>query len=89
MLDITKCLYDAISRVEKASQQGSAIAAAVEGVERQRGGNIGWLTVISVPTFYVLLVRELMYCFYLCVVHLYILQRPWLNSEIVFISLTA
>ncbi|KAM7256012.1 hypothetical protein ACFE04_011753 [Oxalis oulophora] len=39
MLDITKCLYDAISRMEKAAEQGSAIAAAVEGVERQWGTN--------------------------------------------------
>ncbi|KAG0499708.1 hypothetical protein HPP92_004399 [Vanilla planifolia] len=39
MLDITKCLYDAISRMEKAAEQGSAIAAAVEGVERQFGSN--------------------------------------------------
>ncbi|MBA0589368.1 hypothetical protein Gorai_018118, partial [Gossypium raimondii] len=39
MLDITKCLYDAISRMEKAAEQGSAIAAAVEGVERQWGSN--------------------------------------------------
>lgn len=52
MLDITRCLYDAISRVEKAAQQGSATAAAVEGVEHQRGGNIGWLTVIFMHTFY-------------------------------------
>nr|CAB3491051.1 unnamed protein product [Digitaria exilis] len=35
MLDIAKCLYDAISRLEKAAEQGSALAAAVEGVERQ------------------------------------------------------
>ncbi|RCV37270.1 hypothetical protein SETIT_8G049500v2 [Setaria italica] len=40
MLDIAKCLYDAISRLEKAAEQGSALAAAVEGVERQLGGNI-------------------------------------------------
>ncbi|KAL8473462.1 hypothetical protein ACS0TY_030336 [Phlomoides rotata] len=40
MLDITKCLYDAISRMEKAAEQGSAIAAAVEGVERQFGSNL-------------------------------------------------
>ncbi|KAK9167569.1 hypothetical protein Scep_002760 [Stephania cephalantha] len=39
ILDITKCLYDAISRMEKAAEQGSAIAAAVEGVERQWGNN--------------------------------------------------
>jgi hypothetical protein len=35
MLDITKFLYDAIARMEKAAEQGSAIAAAIEGVERQ------------------------------------------------------
>ncbi|OVA11466.1 Phox/Bem1p [Macleaya cordata] len=40
LLDITKCLYDAISRMEKAAEQGSAIAAAVEGVERQWGNNL-------------------------------------------------
>ncbi|KQJ89233.1 hypothetical protein BRADI_4g24320v3 [Brachypodium distachyon] len=39
MLDIAKCMYDAISRLEKAAEQGSALAAAVEGVERQLGGN--------------------------------------------------
>ncbi|KAL5704377.1 CBS domain-containing protein cbscbspb3 [Ranunculus cassubicifolius] len=39
LLDITKCLYDAISRMEKAAEHGSAIAAAVEGVERQMGNN--------------------------------------------------
>ncbi|KAJ8447742.1 hypothetical protein Cgig2_015105 [Carnegiea gigantea] len=31
LLDITKCLYDAISRMEKAAEQGSVLAAAVEG----------------------------------------------------------
>uniref|UniRef100_A0A0E0MCW9 CBS domain-containing protein n=1 Tax=Oryza punctata TaxID=4537 RepID=A0A0E0MCW9_ORYPU len=40
ILDIAKCLYDAISRLEKAAEQGSALAAAVEGVERQVGGNL-------------------------------------------------
>ncbi|KAG6398533.1 hypothetical protein SASPL_139997 [Salvia splendens] len=40
LLDITKCLYDAISRMEKAAEQGSAIAAAVEGVERQFGSSL-------------------------------------------------
>ncbi|CAA0833884.1 CBS domain-containing protein CBSCBSPB3 [Striga hermonthica] len=39
LLDITKCLYDAISRMVKAAEQGSAIAEAVEGVERQLGNN--------------------------------------------------
>ncbi|KAJ8765332.1 hypothetical protein K2173_012029 [Erythroxylum novogranatense] len=40
LLDITKCLYDAISRMEKVAEQGSAIAAAVEGAERHRGSNM-------------------------------------------------
>ncbi|XP_027344166.1 CBS domain-containing protein CBSCBSPB3-like isoform X2 [Abrus precatorius] len=40
ILDITKCLYDAITRMEKAAEQGSAIAAAVEGVDRHRGSNV-------------------------------------------------
>ncbi|CAH8387200.1 unnamed protein product [Eruca vesicaria subsp. sativa] len=40
LLDITKCLYDAISRMEKAAEQGSVLAAAaVEDVERQYGSN--------------------------------------------------
>ncbi|MBA0557270.1 hypothetical protein Golob_014348 [Gossypium lobatum] len=30
MLDITKCLYDAISRMEKAVEQGNAIASSVD-----------------------------------------------------------
>lgn len=37
LLDITKCLYDAIARMEKAAEKGNAIMAAVEGVERQWG----------------------------------------------------
>ncbi|MBA0617104.1 hypothetical protein Godav_026578 [Gossypium davidsonii] len=49
MLDITKCLYDAISRMEKAAEQGSAIAAAVEGVERQWGSNGCIGIVFAVP----------------------------------------
>ncbi|GJM91820.1 hypothetical protein PR202_ga08236 [Eleusine coracana subsp. coracana] len=39
VLDIAKFLYDAISRMEKAAEQGSAIAAAMEGVERQYGND--------------------------------------------------
>ena len=39
LLDITKCLYDAISRMEKATEQGGAIAATVERVEHQWGNN--------------------------------------------------
>lgn len=35
LLDITKCLYDAIARVEGAAEKGNAIAAAIESVERE------------------------------------------------------
>jgi hypothetical protein len=61
ILDITKCLYDAIARVEKASQQGGSIAAAaVDGVEHQRGSNnIYCLTVTSMHTI------QIWYCFYM------------------------
>ncbi|XP_024531406.1 CBS domain-containing protein CBSCBSPB3 [Selaginella moellendorffii] len=37
LLDITKCLYDAIVRMERSALKGNAIAAAVEDVERQWG----------------------------------------------------
>ncbi|GMI99347.1 hypothetical protein like AT3G52950 [Hibiscus trionum] len=37
MLDITRCLYDAISRMEKAVEQGNAIATSAEGIEHQSG----------------------------------------------------
>ncbi|KAI9079729.1 hypothetical protein K1719_038350 [Acacia pycnantha] len=37
LLDIAKCLYDAIARLERASDKGKAIAAAVEGIEKQWG----------------------------------------------------
>ncbi|KAG8093687.1 hypothetical protein GUJ93_ZPchr0012g18987 [Zizania palustris] len=55
MLDIAKCLYDAISRLEKAAERGSAIAAAVEGVERQLGGNF------SAPYAFIETLRERMF----------------------------
>ncbi|XP_051127034.1 CBS domain-containing protein CBSCBSPB3 [Andrographis paniculata] len=55
MLDITKCLYDAITRMEKAAEQGSAIAAAVEGVERQFGSNF------SAPSAFIETLRERMF----------------------------
>lgn len=55
LLDITKCLYDAISRMEKAAEQGSAIAAAVEGVERQWGANL------SAPYAFLETLRERMF----------------------------
>ena len=40
LLDITKCLYDAIVRLEKVAEKGDAIAAAVQGVEVQYGNVI-------------------------------------------------
>ncbi|XP_030938164.1 CBS domain-containing protein CBSCBSPB3-like [Quercus lobata] len=55
LLDITKCLYDAISRMEKAAEQGSAIAAAVEGVERQWGSNF------SAPHAFIETLRDRMF----------------------------
>ncbi|XP_023517999.1 CBS domain-containing protein CBSCBSPB3 [Cucurbita pepo subsp. pepo] len=55
LLDITKCLYDAISRMEKAAEQGSAIAAAVEGVERQWGNDF------SAPYAFIETLRERMF----------------------------
>ncbi|KAF9608407.1 hypothetical protein IFM89_009773 [Coptis chinensis] len=55
ILDITKCLYDAISRMEKAAEQGSALAAAVEGVERQWGSNF------SAPYAFIETLRERMF----------------------------
>ncbi|KAF3330967.1 CBS domain-containing protein CBSCBSPB3 [Carex littledalei] len=55
MLDIAKCLYDAISRLEKAAEHGSAIAAAVEGVERQFGSNF------TAPHAFVETLREKMF----------------------------
>ncbi|KOM40604.1 hypothetical protein LR48_Vigan04g080200 [Vigna angularis] len=37
LLDIAKCLHDAIARMERAAEKGKAIAAAVEGVEKHWG----------------------------------------------------
>ncbi|KAI4336334.1 hypothetical protein L6164_014872 [Bauhinia variegata] len=39
LLDIAKCLYDAIARMERAAEKGRAIAAAVEGVEKHWGSS--------------------------------------------------
>ncbi|KAL1563646.1 CBS domain-containing protein cbscbspb4, variant 2 [Salvia divinorum] len=52
LLDITKCLYDAITRLECAAEKGKAIAAAVEGVEKQ------WGPSASAPTTFVDTLRE-------------------------------
>ncbi|CAK9250457.1 unnamed protein product [Sphagnum jensenii] len=40
LLDITKCLYDAIARMERAAEKGGAIAAAVKGVEHIVGTSV-------------------------------------------------
>ncbi|RZC59364.1 hypothetical protein C5167_006669 [Papaver somniferum] len=43
LVDIAKCLYDAIARMERVAEKGKAIAAAVEGVEKQWGTSAsGW-----------------------------------------------
>ncbi|PNX96184.1 CBS domain-containing protein cbscbspb5-like, partial [Trifolium pratense] len=39
ILDIAKCLYDAIARMERAAEKGKAIAAAVEGFEKHCGAS--------------------------------------------------
>ena len=40
LLDIAKCLYDAIARMERAAEKGKAIVAAVEGVEKNWGSTV-------------------------------------------------
>lgn len=67
LLDITKCLYDAISRLEKAAEQGSAIAAAVEGVERQWGSNFSgqYLSSYGILRLYLFLIEFLHFLLYL------------------------
>jgi len=55
LLDITKCLYDAIARMEKAAEKGNAIVAAVEGVERQ------WGSTSSVSNTFIETLRERMF----------------------------
>ncbi|KAL9261598.1 CBS domain-containing protein [Drosera capensis] len=39
LLDIAKCLYVAMARMERAAEKGKAIAAAVEGVEKSWGSS--------------------------------------------------
>ncbi|XP_074320982.1 CBS domain-containing protein CBSCBSPB3-like [Silene latifolia] len=55
LLDITRCLYDAISRMEKTAEQGSVIAAAVEGVDYQKGNNS------NAPAAFIETLRERMF----------------------------
>lgn len=55
LLDIAKCLYDAIARMERAAEKGKAIAAAVEGVEKS------WGTSVSAPNTFIETLRERMF----------------------------
>lgn len=55
LLDIAKCLYDAIARMERAAEKGKAIAAAVEGVEKN------WGTSLSGPSTFIETLRERMF----------------------------
>ena len=55
LLDFTKCLYDAISRMEKVAEHGSAIVATVEGAERQ------WESNFSAPYSFIEMLREWMF----------------------------
>ncbi|KAJ1286873.1 hypothetical protein BS78_03G385500 [Paspalum vaginatum] len=55
LLDIAKCLYDAIARMERAAEKGKAIAAAVEGVEKH------WGTAASGPNNFIEALRERMF----------------------------
>jgi predicted transcriptional regulator len=43
LLDIAKCLYDAIARMERAAEKGKTIAAAVEGMEKHLGAAVSGL----------------------------------------------
>lgn len=55
ILDIAKCLYDAIARMERAAEKGKAIAAAVEGVEKH------WGAAVSGPNNFIETLRERMF----------------------------
>lgn len=55
LLDIAKCLYDAIARMERAAEKGKAISDAVAGVEKQWGASI------SGPNTFIEALRERMY----------------------------
>ncbi|KAK8693015.1 hypothetical protein V6N13_070614 [Hibiscus sabdariffa] len=55
LLDIAKCLYDAIARMERAAEKGKAIVAAVEGVEKN------WGTSLSGQSTFIETLRERMF----------------------------
>ncbi|KAL2934421.1 CBS domain-containing protein CBSCBSPB5 [Bienertia sinuspersici] len=52
LLDIAKCLYDAITRMERAAEKGKAFVAAVEGVEKN------WSASGSGPNTFIDALRE-------------------------------
>ncbi|KAI7750107.1 hypothetical protein M8C21_023019, partial [Ambrosia artemisiifolia] len=55
LLDIAKCLYDAIARMERAAEKGKAIADAVEGVEKH------WGTSFPGPNTFIETLRDRMF----------------------------
>ncbi|KAF6156551.1 hypothetical protein GIB67_000016 [Kingdonia uniflora] len=75
LLDIAKCLYDAIARMERAAEKGKAIAAAVECVERHWGNSV------SGPNSFIETLRDRMFRPYLST----IIQE---NSKMVTVSPT-
>ncbi|KAL2457272.1 CBS domain-containing protein CBSCBSPB5 [Forsythia ovata] len=55
LLDIAKCLYDAIARMERAAEKGKANASSVEGVEKH------WETSVSGPNAFIETLGERMF----------------------------
>ncbi|KAJ8752617.1 hypothetical protein K2173_005506 [Erythroxylum novogranatense] len=53
LLDIAKCLYDAIARMERTVEKGKAVAAAVEGVEKnwRTSGSSTWIETLREQMF--------------------------------------
>jgi hypothetical protein len=63
ILDIAKCLYDAIARMERAAEKGKAIAAAVEGVEKHWGTAVSGLYFrYSLPLLIFILLLNMKLC---------------------------
>jgi len=60
LLDIAKCLHDAIARMERAAEKGKAIAAAVEGVEKHWGTSGSALSTIFFHVFFFDFCRSLL-----------------------------
>ncbi|KAJ8480413.1 hypothetical protein OPV22_024140 [Ensete ventricosum] len=55
LLDIAKCLHDAITRMERAAEKGKAMVAAVEAMEKH------WGTTISGPNTFIEMLRVRMF----------------------------